>query len=60
MDYLIMAIFTFSTKVKRPADTAIVNDVKRHCVDNHLNFSGLIVKLLREYKDKEGIHDDRK
>jgi len=45
-----MAIFTFSTKDKRPDDEQVVRQVKEHCERLNLNFSGLIVNLLKEYK----------
>lgn len=46
-----MAIFTFSTKTKKPEDEQLVLDVKELCEKRNLNFSGLVVKLLREYKE---------
>lgn len=45
-----MAIFTFSTKSSRPGDTEIVQRIKIACIENHMNFSGLIVDLLRKYE----------
>lgn len=45
-----MAIFTFSTKDKRPADTQLIKDIKEHCERKNLNFSGLVINLLREHK----------
>lgn len=45
-------IFTFSTKNKRPEDEQLVNDIKEQCYRQNKNFSGLVVKLLREYQDK--------
>lgn len=45
-----MAIFTFSTKAKRPDDEQLIKDVKQHCERRNMNFSGLVVNLLREYK----------
>jgi len=47
-----MAIFTFSTKDKRPDDEQLIKDVKQHCERKNMNFSGLVVNLLREYKSK--------
>jgi hypothetical protein len=41
-----MAVFTFSTKGSKPADTAIIEEVKQHCEDRGINFSALVVKLL--------------
>lgn len=45
-----MPIFTFSTKTKRPDDTKTVEDVKKWCEDNHINFSGVVIQKLREFK----------
>jgi hypothetical protein len=47
-----MAIFTFSTKDKRPDDAQLIKDIKQHCERKNMNFSGLVVNLLREYKAK--------
>lgn len=44
-----MAIFTFSTKDKRPVDEQLVKDIKEHCFKKNVNFSGLVVDLLRKY-----------
>lgn len=46
-----MAIFTFSTKTKKPEDEDLVLEVKEHCDRKNKNFSGLIVELLRKYKE---------
>ena len=45
-----MAIFTFSTKDKRPADEQLIKDIKEYCFRRNVNFSGLVVDLLRKYK----------
>jgi len=50
-----MAIFTFSTKDKRPDDEQVVREVKDHCERLNLNFSGLVVNLLKEYKQEHII-----
>lgn len=47
-----MAIFTFSTKPTRPEDEQLVKDLKEHCFKKNLNFSGLILNLLKEYKER--------
>jgi len=47
-----MAIFTFSTKEKRPADEQLIRDVKEYCFNKNVNFSGLVVDLLRKYKQE--------
>jgi hypothetical protein len=46
-----MAIFTFSTKDKRPDDEKLIRDIKQECERKNLNFSGLVIRLLREYKE---------
>ena len=46
-----MAIFTFSTKTRKPEDTKTVEDVKAHCLKTNKNFSGILVDLLRQYKE---------
>jgi hypothetical protein len=46
-----MAIFTFSTKTRKPEDEALVHDIKDHCDKTHKNFSGLVVELLRQHKE---------
>lgn len=45
-----MAIFTFSTKTKKPEDTRTVEEVKQWCEDNHINFSSVVISKLREFK----------
>ena len=52
-----MAIFTFSTKTKKPEDEDLVHEIKEHCDKKNKNFSGLIVELLRKYKEKELAND---
>lgn len=47
-----MAIFTFSTKDKRPDDEKVVREVKEHCERHNMNFSGLVVNLLKDYKER--------
>ena len=46
-----MAIFTFSTKTKRPQDTELIERIKEDCENKGMNFSGLVVKLLKEHED---------
>ncbi len=46
-----MAIFTFSTKDKRPDDEQVVRHVKEHCERLNMNFSGLVISLLRDYNN---------
>lgn len=44
-----MSVFTFSTKSTKPADEEVVLKVKQHCDRNNLNFSAVVVALLREH-----------
>lgn len=44
-----MAVFTFSTKTKKPEDTRLVEELKQHCEDTGANFSALVVKLIKEH-----------
>ena len=48
-----MAIFTFSTRPKKPQDTELVNQVKQQCMRNGMNFSSLVIRLLREHVEKQ-------
>lgn len=54
-----MAIFTFSTKTKKPDDEALVIAVKEYCDRTNKNFSGIVIDLLRKYKQEE-MPNDRK
>jgi hypothetical protein len=55
-----MAIFPFSTKTKRPEDEEMVLEIKEHCERKNLNFSGLVVNLLRKYKQEHmDNHNER-
>lgn len=49
-----MAVFTFSTKTKKPEDTRVIEELKQHCEETGQNFSALVVKLIKEY-----VEDDR-
>lgn len=51
-----MTIYTFSTKQKRPEDTLLVAEVKKYCEQKHLNFSGLVIQLLKEWQEKQNGH----
>jgi hypothetical protein len=44
-----MAVYTFSTRTKKPEDTQIVEELKLKCDREGKNFSHLILNLLREY-----------
>lgn len=50
-----MAIFTFSTRPKKPKDTELVKQVKQQCEDKGLNFSSLVVQLLKEHVAKQEV-----
>lgn len=51
-----MPVYTFSTQTKRPSDDEVVKAVKKHCQEKRLNFSGLVVDLLRKHYE-EGLKD---
>jgi hypothetical protein len=53
-----MPVFTFSTPAKRPQDEITVKAVKQHCEKHHLNFSGIIVELLEDYRREKDITND--
>ncbi len=44
-----MAVYTFSTKTKKPEDTALVEQIKDECESQGRNFSALVISLLKEY-----------
>ncbi|QBP07048.1 hypothetical protein ETP1_047 [Edwardsiella phage ETP-1] len=45
-----MAVYTFSAKEKKPEDVETVEAVKAYCERFNLNFSGVVVELLKKYK----------
>jgi hypothetical protein len=48
-----MAIFTFSTKDKhKPTDKEDVRRIKDYCKDRGINFSALVIRLLREWESE--------
>lgn len=47
-----MAIYTFSTKTKRPEDTAFMEKLKRYCEEHSLNFSSIVVEKLKELEEE--------
>jgi hypothetical protein len=53
---IIMAIFTFSTRPTKSKDTEVVKEVKKLCEARGMNFSSLIIQLLRAYL-KEQTND---
>lgn len=44
-----MAVFTFSTRDKRPEDTEAIKKAKQYCEEHNLNFSAVVVELIKEY-----------
>lgn len=44
-----MPVYTFSTRTKKPEDTKLVEQAKQDCERRGLNFSALIIQLLREH-----------
>lgn len=48
-----MAIFTFSTKEKRPEDEELVKEVKDYCEKHCIVFSSVVITLLREFKEEK-------
>jgi len=53
-----MSVYTFSTRTKRPEDTLMVDKIKEECDKQGLNFSSLVIKLLREH-DERKIQDSK-
>lgn len=47
-----MAVFPFSTKQSKPDDTKMVKEVKEHCEKHCLNFSAVVVALLKKYHEE--------
>lgn len=48
-----MAIYTFSTKSSKPDDEQLVTKVKNKCEQRCMNFSGLVLKLLKEWEEAD-------
>lgn len=44
-----MAVFTFSTKGTKPSDTEVVEELKNICSVRRLNFSAVLVDLIRAH-----------
>lgn len=44
-----MAVYTFSTKTKKPEDDEVVLEVKKYCEDRNINFSAIVVDQLRKF-----------
>ena len=53
-----MAVFSFSTKDSRPTDEEKVEEIKAYCEDNGLNFSHVVLKLLKQWHE-EFVADDK-
>lgn len=54
-----MAIFTFSTKAKRPEDTELVKSVKERYEREDRNFSAYIVELIKEAERGREVSDNK-
>ena len=48
-----MAVFTFSTKGSKPEDTKAVKRIKEHCEKHGINFSAVVLRLLKEWEADE-------
>ena len=48
-----MPIFTFSTRTKVPTDTEAVERAKQHCEKHHINFSAIVVNLLKDWEREQ-------
>lgn len=46
-----MPVFTFSSKTKKPEDTKAVEDAKAYCLKHNLNFSAVMIQLVKEFND---------
>lgn len=44
-----MAVYTFSSKTKRPEDTEAVEKLKAFCEQRNLNFSAVVINLIKEF-----------
>lgn len=44
-----MAVFTFSTKGTKPSDTEAVEELKKICSEGRLNFSAVLVDLIKAH-----------
>ena len=45
-----MPVFTFSTRGKKPQDTELIERVKDMCDKRNMNFSGLVITLLKKWE----------
>lgn len=44
-----MAVYSFSTKSSRPSDAEAVEELKKLCDSKRLNFSAVVVDLIRAH-----------
>lgn len=47
-----MPIHTFSTPTKRPSDEEAVQKLKEFCRQRRINFSAVIVDLIKKYEQE--------
>jgi len=45
-----MAVFSFSTK--KPTDEELIREIKRYCYANNINFSAIVIALLRDWDEQ--------
>ena len=50
-----MPVFTFSTKTTKPQDTEAVEKLKKYCDIHNLNFSAVIISIVKEYNDEQRL-----
>lgn len=48
-----MPVYSFSTKTKKPQDTEVVEELKKHCDKHGKNFSAVIISKVKEYMDEQ-------
>ena len=46
-----MPVFTFSSKTKKPEDTKAVEEAKEYCDKHSLNFSAVMITLVKEFNN---------
>lgn len=46
-----MPIYSFSTKTKKPQDTEEAEKLKDYCDKTGMNFSAIIIALIKEFND---------
>lgn len=55
-----MPVFTFSTPETKPIDTEAVKKVKEYCNRRNLNFSAVVVELIKQYEREVAARDSKK